>query len=79
MRWYRISCDGFGKFLSVSLIRTYLTCEQIQGMSWQTCEDTVCRPEFAANGTLDGDANNMTSRAITEYHCSLPRLFGEER
>lgn len=43
-----------------------LTIEQVQGASWQTCEDTVCRTEFAANGTLNSNANNMTSRAISK-------------
>ena len=40
-------------------------------MSWQTCVDVVCRTEFAANGTLNNNANNMTSRPINEYVCQI--------
>ena len=56
------------------LLRASLTSDQVQGMSWQTCEDTVCRREFAANGTLNSNANNMTSRPINEYKFSWLRL-----
>ncbi|EPS95242.1 hypothetical protein FOMPIDRAFT_1054402 [Fomitopsis schrenkii] len=37
----------------------------VEGISWQTCADVVCRTEFATNGTLDSSKNNMTSRGIT--------------
>ncbi|EPS95243.1 hypothetical protein FOMPIDRAFT_1054403 [Fomitopsis schrenkii] len=48
------ACDG----------TAYHAMASVQGMSYQVCEDTVCRTEFAVNGTLNSNANNMTVRAI---------------
>ena len=48
--------------------------EQVQNMSWQTCRWINCRTGFAANGTLDSNANNMTYRPISECDFSLLEL-----
>ncbi|KZT68277.1 hypothetical protein DAEQUDRAFT_337507 [Daedalea quercina L-15889] len=39
---------------------------QNQNISWQTCEDTVCRPEFVLAGGVNSKNDNNTFRNITD-------------